>query len=918
MKKFLSSAIAAVLAVFLVFTSACVPGGNANVSYTVTVVNTKEETIEDVKVIFSKDDAEVASQVTNGQGQVTVELPADEYTVSLDDLPTGYGAGTVTTDTAGSPITITISSGVMSDPAPVGTVYKVGDIIHDFTYEATYLVKQGDEYKEETVTRKLSDSFADGKKMVLLNFYFTTCGPCATEFPLMQTAYSEYDLKVDVIAMCDQNGGGDTLETANSYRYRFDEPLTFFMGYDEGGNTISNNFDPTGYPTNVIIDRFGVICMIDAGSISDVNTFRGWFDNYTSNDYTDSDINDTGNIELEIPDVEDPDPADIAAAINDSSAEGKVTYRFEEAWEYAWPWVVGEDGKTIQTTNKESAGAYAMLYADIKLEEDEVLTFEYRTETENSDIFYVFIDNEIVQQYSGIGEDFAKTYVFVGDGYEHELALVYAKDTGNNVGEDTVYVRNMRVTDLEELNSSTVSIDVLRQAANDYSEATHTYNEYVEAVYNSEDGYYHVGSVDGPLLLADMIEDTRWGEGIYGQAIDALALYNIDLCDEDDDIYILLGEVLGDGSFKNYELIEEYAWYGRYSVYEGSLTPVTKELHDYLVELVSVLGNDDETDNETEWLEICRYYQSYGTFKQDETPLEDVKDPIAGLSIETAKVAHLGDNEGVRLTPKTPRGDFFAFTPAQDATFRIAPKDVTSTTGDTATYLWLFGSNYGDQFEPRPIQEDTSGQMIATLEAGQTYYIACALFNPDDVGSCTLTIEYYNKDYVIRPVASDSWVYDENTGAISLPQFVDVELREDGYYYAYSGDEDYGRIYVDFKTPTSFSDSALVNWIEREYKDENGNVTEVRHMFDLSEDGYYATNADYAELYKELVPEDMRVDFTDIMKEYAAGANSFGFVEADEQLVDILKVIMKLEDRLTDNAWLQLCYYIENTIVVTE
>ena len=89
-------------------------------------------------------------------------------------------------------------------------------------------------------------------------------------------------------------------------------------------------------------------------------------------------------------------------------------------------------------------------------------------------------------------------------------------------------------------------------------------------------------------------------------------------------------------------------------------------------------------------------------------------------------------------------------------------------------------------------------------------------------------------------------------------------------------------------------------------------------MFDLSEDGYYATNSLYAELYKELVPEDMRVDFTDIMKEYAAGANSFGFVEADEQLVEILKVIMKLEDRLTDNAWLQLCYYIENTIVVTE
>ena len=26
----------------------------------------------------------------------------------------------------------------------------------------------------------------------------------------------------------------------------------------------------------------------------------------------------------------------------------------------------------------------------------------------------------------------------------------------------------------------------------------------------SEDGYYHVGSVNGPLLLADMLSGTQW------------------------------------------------------------------------------------------------------------------------------------------------------------------------------------------------------------------------------------------------------------------------------------------------------------------------------------------------------------------------------------------------------------------------
>ena len=69
----------------------------------------------------------------------------------------------------------------------------------------------------------------------------------------------------------------------------------------------------------------------------------------------------------------------------------------------------------------------------------------------------------------------------------------------------------------------------------------------------------------------------------------------------------------------------------------------------------------------------------------------------------------------------------------------------------------------------------------------------------------------------------------------------------------------------------------------------------------------------------ELIPEADRIDYTDVMQDYADSMNSQGYVVADGQVVDLLIILMRMEARWTpDVAWLQLCYYIENTIVVTE
>ena len=101
--------------------------------------------------------------------------------------------------------------------------------------------------------------------------------------------------------------------------------------------------------------------------------------------------------------------------------------------------------------------------------------FDYRTATEaGNDIFYVFIDGEIIHEFSGSSQtDWSTCYAYVGngDGAEHELALAYVKDAAMSAAEDTVYVKNMRLTTITEMAEEGVSFDVLRQAATGYDDS---------------------------------------------------------------------------------------------------------------------------------------------------------------------------------------------------------------------------------------------------------------------------------------------------------------------------------------------------------------------------------------------------------------------------------------------------------------
>lgn len=968
MKKLLSVFMGVLLAVSLVFAAACGDNGadtpTGPIDYTVTVQDTAENPVSRAAVSLVQNGTTVRSLVTGDNGQVVFEdVNPAEYNVELDSdsLPAGFRPtqSEYVTDLTGTPIVITLSSSIIMEDAPAGTVYEEGDVIYNFTYEALSRDEEGNIVREE---KTLADAFNEGKEMVMINFFYTTCQPCINEVGPMGQAYSDFDDVVEIISIDDYYLPGDTEEGVVNFKEQYE--MTWDVASDRNTASYSIPFNVQAYPTNFIIDRYGVICMIETGSITDANTFRNWFERYTGDDYNNSQIGN--DWELTPPTVENPDIEDIAAAISSDSLEGKdITFEWDYTSEYNWPWLVSEDGNSIYSSNSGYAGSWSLVSVRFNLAEGEVLAFDYNTSTETSDILYAIVDNMIMGSFSGIQEtDWETCYAFVGDGTEHTLSFTYQKDTGSDVGDDTAYISNLRVTDVNELNENNIGLNMLRQAAtnlNDTDPDNAYYEDYITPVYNEEDGYYHVGTADGPYLLAEMINDTLWGSGLYTQAITARNSYAGGYIDENSPQYVLVGEYLGtvddEPVYENFDTIEDYAWYARYSrvttmansLSSGgvALTPVTQELKDLLVEIVAALGNSNANDNEQEWLEICRYYRQYGN------AAEEITDPIAGLLIDTAIEVGMGTYENIETFPKAPRGIVFSFTPTTSSAYVFTSSNIAAdnvSEGGVGTVAWLFDENYGDSSNPRYIAEaDSNGtggnfSLVYQLTAGETYYIACALTDNNITGSFDLNIAFYDEDFIIRPAASDAYSYDETTGEIFLNTYVKAELRSDGNYYAVGDDgTDYGLLYLDVANGTTFSTMPLTNWLQNQKLEVtiDGVDTVIEgYGFDFTENGYYKKYYDYLEARwnealaayiaeggtregfiqqnggefvnrYDLLTDEQKQDFTAEMTELLANPNSYGFVVANDRIVEILQILMELEDRLTDNAWMQLCYYIE-------
>ena len=330
-----------------------------------------------------------------------------------------------------------------------------------------------------------------------------------------------YKDKMEIIAMSPSYYDSDSSVAA----YQASMGLSFPMAVCQ--DNWPSAFGITGYPTSIVIDRYGVICLIEVGGVTSLKPFASVFEHFTADDYKQR-LCENGMADLITamkPTETMPSSEDISAAIN--SGDIQVTYRAEEgeAADTTWPFVITErDGvKCLKASNSGVENSYAIIYADVTLKAGQAIGFDYIISSEQAvDALVVIVDGEDIYQMSGHDETAkwksAYPWVALADG-TYELALCYLKDETEDVGEDTVYIKNMRVVDASAID---VATHIPRQAATTEDGFEYTY---AQVVLNEKDGYYHVGTPDGPLLLANMMnysefneEETLWDIVYNGKA----------------------------------------------------------------------------------------------------------------------------------------------------------------------------------------------------------------------------------------------------------------------------------------------------------------------------------------------------------------------------------------------------------------
>jgi len=956
------------------------PNTGDKATYVVKVQTAGGMPLEKVDISIHSDGKLIEYGATSADGTGSFTLPTGkEYTVELGNVPAGY----IKQDSYnfnGNSCVITLGSEVIKGEDMSDKRFQAGDIMYDFTYmdQTTYVCPECGELNavDTTVTEqnctKCEASLADAsfrsinlaellkeKKMVMLNFWSSTCGYCYDELPAINSVYGAFTDDIEILLMNDDPND----DISDVWDWDMRQQLKMPVGIAPSGLGIGN-FGVNGRPLTIIIDRFGMITMVHPGALMSEYVWKQIFEYFTAENYVQKIIEDYEDIvvEQEVTEVF-PGSDAISEAINPGNLN--VTFRPEDD-EKVWPFIVTTvDGETcIKASNIEKDGTVSMLYIDVELKAGQALAFDYIISSERGmDTAVVIVNGEDICQMSGYNEEpvWESCYPWVAleDGI-YEVAICYLKDGSGNVADDTIYVDNLRIVEQADIN---VDILIPRQAALKQDDGSFKYEE---IFFNEADGYYHVGSVNGPLLLANLKGYTQFCEDDF--------VYNM----------AVRNEIIFDGH-NYYEDMTPYASYATNSSLVNYCT-VNRELAEILKVVAKVKGYEG---TEYEWLKICEYYQSYGPNNKQ------LEDPIKGLAPFSAPEAVLGSWKQNETTGEweftalngeegvfnyyyydrviMPKGMFYAFKPEKTGAYRVTSHSQSSQ----GVEGWFFSEKsfndrealYTYEAEERFYDVDAGNlSMVYYMEAGKTYYIDIAFRDVYQVGEIRFDLTFLGETYdLFRQASPGPFTYANENMTNLITGGIDVVLGDDNIYYHLKGIDENGNpikgspLYVDFTLPTvSFPSQALMdtpryNTDGSPMLDENGNQMYYKGLisigaFDFTKNetdelvlGYLAMNdndvektrkylkevvwgEDYDAYAEEYLIEEVfegkyhgdGEDLTEEIKKYldqvidAEGELHDGCVILTKDLADLLELLMeKYTFENVEHVWTKLCYYYE-------
>ena len=756
------------------------PGGNNNATeptpdgktnYTIQVKTVGGMPLKGVSVYVHKGNAAynlvAFPKATDENGMVTYELDtASDYSIQLVGVPQGYNvkSGSSRADrydmgTTGALIQLA------SAPVTTGTIkdsYKLGDVMYDFTVTDI----DGNSYKLSEMLKT--------KRAVVLNFWYFECGYCAQEFPSLNSVYQRYSDKLEILAL---NDYGDDISMLRSYPEHIgvDLKMPLFSIENKPGNLVKSAFSNVGYPTTVIIDRYGVITMIDAGAIIGENKWERIFQHFTADNYEQKLITDSSVLTPIIePTVkwDENSESEIAGAFNKGDIDVKYYPELKEPdAKYSWPFVATTFNgiNCVKPSNSFQDSSYSILYADVSLKPGQAVAFDYYSSTQKGeDALFVLVDGKDIYSISGdsVQDGWSTCISFVDPRLvdesnkdterTYQIAFAYYKDDYENYGDDTVYLKDLRVISTDEIETETY---IFRYAATDENDIG-GYNTYVK-IYLGEDGFYHVGNPDGPFLLANLLSYSLFDPYM---TVSQRVYVNYEL---------MVGDV---------NMFNQWVTYGNAAsnsqiTYYTAVTPDLAEmLKAYCKTYAAELAKDPEDENL--WLQLCAYYDEYG--KDENGNPAKLENPIKGLTdfsafeveinedavYESENIIASGEityNRGIM-----PRGYLYKFVPTVSGVYRITSKSdgpeingwiFIGNSKDWAEYGRQILTSYevGERFN-RDLLIDPDGDgvseidytntsMVAYMEAGTPYYIDLAYYDVAQTGTFTFDIKWLGESY---------------------------------------------------------------------------------------------------------------------------------------------------------------------------
>ena len=721
----------------------------------------------------------------------------------------------------------------------------------------------------------------------------------------MNSVYQQYSDDIAIIAL--NPYASDTESAINTYKAA--NGLAFPMAKVD--TALIDAFNVAAYPTSVMVDRYGTISVIEEGAIISEAPFVAAFEHFKSENYTQRlEQSLQAFVEIPKPDTDMPASSEIEAAVNGKNGAG-ITYRAETGDEYVdtiWDFTLTEKNgvKCLVITNQEAHGTSSLLYVDVELKAGEAIKFDYFSSSElGADQLHIIIDDVQIYQISGESTDWQTCYPYVAikDG-KYTIAIAYIKDTTDNVGEDSVYIRNFEICKKADIN---VASYIPRNCATERVADGYGYANYVDVVFNEKDGYYHVGTVDGPLLLANLMG--------YNTPFSEISVYDL----------AYNGQVVIDG-VNYYDQIVQFCNYAANSSINGVCT-VDKVLADLLQKVAFACGL--EVENDKQWLQMCCYYDVYGGVAQ-------LEDPIRGLASHSAFIAEMGKDNVVTYDRMImPRGLLYKFVPEKSGAYRI------TSDSEYLVDAWVFNADRTEYYVyeggERMYTDPNNCSMVVYFEAGRDYYIDIAFYDVYQMGTFTFEIAYLGEKYDHFIIASPGYfTFYESDGVVTgetVAGGIDVILGDDGYYHELREDGSVGSIlYADFTQITPIFSSSIIDMVDMDgfnFKFTEDDLYILYYYLAYGDKMKEQLKSEWGEFYDEYyqtykVDEVLAgvyhgggEDYTDAIIEYAKQAvdnpehpERSGCVAVDAKLAEILQALM---DKYTfadvDHSWTKVCYY---------